>query len=295
MYKAGEEERPRYDNKFDAGKLRTWVARQAVPLVIRPDTPAGSKALQKLGRATPRLVVAADKASPELVQQLQALSKANEDLAVVLATEQRQLDNYGLTLDCTCKQELLIEDPKEGAKYLQSGASVADASGFIKRYQEGKLERYVRSEEPPADNNGPVFVLTAKTFNETVFKGDRDFFIEFYAPWCGHCQRLAPAFEAVGKKLQDANDDGVVLAKFDCTTNDEPSHAKLVVHGYPTMYFVTATGDVYSYDGDRSEKDLYKFITYRRTTEPGPLPSKAADAGKQAGAELKNEDSKEEL
>lgn len=37
--------------------------------------------------------------------------------------------------------------------------------------------------QPPADNSGPVFVLTAKTFNETVFKGDRDWFIEFYAPW----------------------------------------------------------------------------------------------------------------
>lgn len=50
--------------------------------------PPPLQALQKLGRATPRLVVAADKATPDLVKQLQALSKANEDLAVVLATEQ---------------------------------------------------------------------------------------------------------------------------------------------------------------------------------------------------------------
>lgn len=123
--------------------------------------------MQKLSRTAPRLVVAADKATPELVKQLQELSKSKEDLAVVLATEQvgcnllasvtsrgwqfcdapfhaqgciaahqatphrlastptqpiwnsnpaqRQLDNYGLSLDCTCKQELLIDDPKVGA------------------------------------------------------------------------------------------------------------------------------------------------------------------------------------
>lgn len=35
----------------------------------------------------------------------------------------------------------------------------------------------------------------------------------------------------------------MVIAKFDCTANDEPNHAKLAVHGYPTLYFVTATGD----------------------------------------------------
>lgn len=109
------------------------MSRQAVPLVIRPDTPAGAKvcaptrsdwccgllglerqavcsctlpqascsppphvcsvsppspqAMQKLSRTAPRLVVAADKATPELVKQLQELSKSKEDLAVVLATE----------------------------------------------------------------------------------------------------------------------------------------------------------------------------------------------------------------
>jgi len=61
--------------------------------------------------------------------------------------------------------------------------------------------------QPPADNSGPVFVLTAKTFNDTVFKGDRDFFIEFYAPWwwvlaCTSCKHGLSA-SAVGGTLRD--------------------------------------------------------------------------------------------
>ena len=41
----------------------------------------------------------------------------------------------------------------------------------------------MKSEEPPADNSGPVRVLTAKTFDEEVFKSGRDTFIKFFAPW----------------------------------------------------------------------------------------------------------------
>ncbi len=49
--------------------------------------------------------------------------------------------------------------------------------------QAGKLEKTIKSEEPPADNSGPVTVLTAKTFDDIVYGKPRNVFIEFYAPW----------------------------------------------------------------------------------------------------------------
>jgi len=52
---------------------------------------------------------------------------------------------------------------------------------------------------------------------------------------------ILPAFDCC--RLQEANDDGVVIATYDCTTNEEPSDPKLSVNGYPTTYFLSASGE----------------------------------------------------
>lgn len=103
---------------------------------------------------------------------------------------------------------------------------------FAKDILEGKLEPYLKSEPIPDSNDEPVKVAVAKNFDEVVTNNGKDTLIEFYAPWCGHCKKLAPTFDELAQKL--AVED-VAIVKMDATANDVP--ALYEVRGFPTLYW----------------------------------------------------------
>lgn len=78
-------------------------------------------------------------------------------------------------------------------------------------------------------------VLTEENFPELVEKSQEAWFIEFYAPWCGHCKNLTPTW----KKLATALKGKVNVGKVDATENRELG-SKFDVRGYPTLKFFPA-------------------------------------------------------
>jgi len=46
-------------------------------------------------------------------------------------------------------------------------------------------------------DKSPVVRLTVANFKEKVLDSKEPWFIEFYAPWCGHCKALKPHYEEV--------------------------------------------------------------------------------------------------
>jgi len=75
-----------------------------------------------------------------------------------------------------------------------------------------------------------VIDLTPSNFDKLVLKGDEVWIVEFYAPWCGHCQSLVPEYKKAAKALK-----GVV--KIGAVNADE--HRSLGgqygVQGFPTI------------------------------------------------------------
>jgi protein disulfide-isomerase A6 len=77
-----------------------------------------------------------------------------------------------------------------------------------------------------------VVKLTKDNFKKLVLDSDELWFVEFYAPWCGHCKQLAPAWDKAADQLK-----GVVrLGAVDMTT-DETVGQPYGIQGFPTIKF----------------------------------------------------------
>ncbi|KAI4462352.1 protein disulfide-isomerase a6 [Holotrichia oblita] len=97
-----------------------------------------------------------------------------------------------------------------------------------------------------------VIELTPTNFDKLVVKGDQVWIVEFFAPWCGHCQQLVPEYEKAANALKGVIKVGAVNA-------DE--HKELAgrygVRGYPTIkIFGTDKNKAEDYNGQRTAQGI---------------------------------------
>ena len=56
-----------------------------------------------------------------------------------------------------------------------------------------------------------VMELTGESFQDVVAQGTT--FVKFFAPWCGHCQRLAPTWQQLAETVHGSTDHHTTIAK----------------------------------------------------------------------------------
>lgn len=126
-----------------------------------------------------------------------------------------------------------------------------------------------------------TIVLTGENFDEVVDNADI-ILVEFYAPWCGHCKKLAPEYEKAAQELS-MRTPPIPLAKVDATAEAELA-TRYEVTGYPTLK-IFRKGKAFDYNGPREK---YGIIDYM-TEQAGP-PSKQIQTIKQVQEHLKDGD-----
>ncbi|KAF2154628.1 thioredoxin-domain-containing protein [Myriangium duriaei CBS 260.36] len=128
--------------------------------------------------------------------------------------------------------------------------------------------------------NSPVIQLDHKKYLSDIAASNHTSIVEFYAPWCGHCKNLQPAYEKAARSLAG-------LAKVAAVNCDEESNkafcGSMGVQGFPTLKIVkpgkkAGRPFVEDYQGPRTAKDIVGAVKDKITNHVKRLQDSTIDA-----------------
>merc|ERR1719382_1972303 len=118
--------------------------------------------------------------------------------------------------------------------------------------------------------------------NYESLTGGKTVFIKFFAPWCGHCKKMAPDWEKLSEEWE-GNTVGLV-AEVDCTAEGKELCETNSVKGFPTLKWGDPSA-LEDYQGGRSLEDFQKFAKENLKPVCSPKNIDLCDADKKATIE----------
>ncbi|KAF9224446.1 thioredoxin-like protein, partial [Gyrodon lividus] len=162
------------------------------------------------------------------------------------------LDTYNADRDFGLLVDYLVAHAEPEGIHLADLIKEQPAIPTLTPIQTPAVEHLVvQTPRAAANSNGEVVSLDAQTFNSFLAQGPA--FIKFFAPWCGHCKKLAPTWVQLARHMQHKMN----IAEVNCDDH-KALCASQGVTGFPMMSYY-AHGAKTEYSGGRNYDQLVAF------------------------------------
>lgn len=267
LFKNFDEGRNDFSGELSKENLTTWVEQNRYEIVMEFE---GDAAIDRVfTQESPAIFFFrdGDKNGDKLETFTEVAKKRRHDIIFSRADISKglgqNLAEY-VGVSTTDVPTIRIAVPSNGgdmSKYLYEGDfSYESVNKFVDDFKNGLLSRFYKTQAPPATNDEPVKVVVGgQHWEEMVMNNDKDVFVEFYAPWCGHCKKLAPKYEKLAKNLAYLSDN-LMIAKVDSIENEIPG---VTIDSFPTMKLFKkgAKNDPVNYEDEtHTTKNLTKWL-----------------------------------
>jgi protein disulfide isomerase len=270
IYKAGDEPLVFNEDKITKTKVVAWITSEGYPLFEEISQPVWQRS-QTANK--PLLAIFIDNTDEAQLKILQTVAKGLKGRVVVtygpLPAQKSLAERWGASGNVfptavfadwknsnSPVMTIFNEDTEKAGFNAQTGLA------FVESALKDEYQTYLKSEPIPENQAGPLVTLVGKNIESIVNDPTKDVFVEFYAPWCGHCKKLAPVWEELAETFEGV--DHVRIAKIDATANNLPKNIN--VRGYPTLIFFPANNKAgVPFNGERDLPSMTKFVIEQST------------------------------